>query len=115
MLQAEPLRRPVSGRPVLPDRQGVKRIGTTLASAATAAPYNRTFDSLAFPGRSVLQKFWLLFAQACTLCLAALFVVVTLRPDLLSRPAGRAESVILTQEATTSVVPLCSWFSELPP
>jgi hypothetical protein len=30
----------------------------------------------------VLRKFWLLFAQACTLLLAALFVVVTLRPDL---------------------------------
>ena len=53
----------------------------------------------------MLRKFWLLFAQACTLCLAALFVVVTLRPDLLARPAGRAESVILTQETTTSVLP----------
>ena len=37
----------------------------------------------------MLRKFWLLFAQACTLCLAALFVVATLRPDLLPRLAGR--------------------------
>jgi Do/DeqQ family serine protease len=53
----------------------------------------------------VLRKFWLLFAQACTLCLAALFVVVTLRPDLLARPGTRTEPVVLTQETTTSVVP----------
>ncbi len=37
----------------------------------------------------MLKRFWLLFAQACTLCVAALFVVATLRPDLLSRYAGR--------------------------
>jgi serine protease DegQ len=37
----------------------------------------------------MLRKFWLFFAQAVTLCLAALFVVSTLRPDLLTftRPA----------------------------
>jgi serine protease DegQ len=52
---------------------------------------------------AMLRKFWLLFAQACTLCLAALFVVVTLRPDLLPRGSGRLESVIVTQEAATSV------------
>ena len=51
----------------------------------------------------MLRKFWLLFAQACTLCLAALFVVVTLRPDLLPRAGGRFESVIVTQETATSV------------
>ncbi|MBM3341803.1 MAG: PDZ domain-containing protein [Betaproteobacteria bacterium] len=31
----------------------------------------------------MLRKFWLIFAQAVTLCLAALFVITTLRPDLL--------------------------------
>jgi serine protease DegQ len=36
----------------------------------------------------MLRRFWLLFAQAVTLCLAALFVVSTLRPDLLSWRAG---------------------------
>ena len=52
----------------------------------------------------MLRKLWLIFAQACTLCLAALFVVTTLRPDLLSSrardPAGR---VVLVQETSTPV------------
>ena len=51
----------------------------------------------------MLRKFWLLFAQACTLCLAALFVVATLRPDLLPRVNERAGSVIVTQETATAV------------
>ena len=33
----------------------------------------------------MLRRIWLVFAQACTVCLAALFVVTTLRPDLLAR------------------------------
>ncbi len=53
---------------------------------------------------TMLRKFWLLFAQACTLCLAALFVVATLRPDLLPRVNGPAGSVIVTQETATPVV-----------
>ena len=48
---------------------------------------------------SVLRKFWLLFAQACTLCLAALFVVATLRPDLLPRIAGKNGGVVVLREA----------------
>ena len=54
-----------------------------------------------FPGSnvSVLRKFWLLFAQACTLCLAALFVVATLRPDLLPRIAGKNGGVVVLREA----------------
>jgi hypothetical protein len=51
----------------------------------------------------MLRKFWLFFAQACTLCLAALFVVATLRPDLLARVNGRVGSVIVTQETATPV------------
>ncbi len=50
----------------------------------------------------MLRKFWLLFAQACTLCLAALFVVATLRPDLLAQ-ATRRDGVVLTQETSTPV------------
>jgi serine protease DegQ len=50
----------------------------------------------------VLRKFWLLFAQACTLCLAALFVVATLRPDLLAQ-ATRRDGVVLLQETSTPV------------
>jgi serine protease DegQ len=48
----------------------------------------------------MLRRFWLLFAQACTLCLAALFVVATLRPDLLPRWSSRGNnSVVVLQEA----------------
>jgi len=49
----------------------------------------------------VLKKFWLLFAQACTLCVAALFVVATLRPDLLPRLAGKSGNVVLLQQSGT--------------
>jgi serine protease DegQ len=52
----------------------------------------------------VLRKFWLLFAQACTLVLAALFVVATLRPDLLPRFSGTG-NVVLVQEANGPAVP----------
>ena len=48
----------------------------------------------------MLHKFWLLFAQACTLCVAALFVVATLRPDLLPRLADKTSSVVLLREIT---------------
>ena len=51
----------------------------------------------------MLRKLWLLFAQACTLCLAALFVVATLRPDLLARTGVREAGVVLRQETTTPV------------
>ena len=47
----------------------------------------------------MLRKFWLLFAQACTLCVGALFVVATLRPDLLPRVGGKANNVVLLREA----------------
>ena len=35
----------------------------------------------------MLRHFWLIFAQAATVCLAAWFVLVTLRPDWVARPA----------------------------
>jgi serine protease DegQ len=53
---------------------------------------------------AMLYRFWLFFAQACTLCVAALFVVSTLRPDLVPRLTGRVGNVIVTQETTTPVV-----------
>ena len=52
----------------------------------------------------MLRKFWLLFAQACTLCLAALFVVATLRPDLLPRFTQRAGNVVLMQQSAPTTV-----------
>jgi serine protease DegQ len=50
----------------------------------------------------VLRRFWLLFAQVATICLAALFVVTTLRPDLLARYGGRS-NVVLMQETPVAV------------
>ena len=50
----------------------------------------------------MLHRFWLLFAQVATVCLAALFVVATLRPDLLGRYAGK-NNIVLLQETSTTV------------
>ncbi len=51
----------------------------------------------------MLRKLWLIFAQACTVCVAALFVVATLRPDLLPRLSQRASNVVLLQETSSPV------------
>ena len=51
----------------------------------------------------MLRRFWLFFAQAVTLCLAALFVVATLRPDLLARFNEKGAQVVLFQETSTPV------------
>ena len=51
----------------------------------------------------MLRKFWLIFAQASTVCMAALFIVSTLRPDLLQRVSGKVANVIVTQETRTPV------------
>ena len=50
----------------------------------------------------MLRRFWLLFAQVCTICLALLFVVATLRPDLLRRVSG-GSNVVLVQEAPAAL------------
>ena len=47
-----------------------------------------------------MRRLWLIFAQTCTVCLAVLFVVSTLKPDWISR-VGRATSVVLVQEQVT--------------
>ncbi len=41
----------------------------------------------------MLRKFWLFFAQAVTVCVAALFVISTLRPDLLPWNARSASAI----------------------
>ena len=51
----------------------------------------------------MLRRFWLVFAQACTLCLAALFVVTTLRPDIVARFGEKSGQVVLLQETSTPV------------
>ena len=54
----------------------------------------------------MLHKFWLFFAQAVTVCIAVLFVVTTLRPDLLSWNARPAESVAkVAAPATPATLP----------
>ena len=52
--------------------------------------------------KRTLHHFWLLFAQMATVCLAVIFVVATLRPDLLARVSGR-NNVVVLQEATPAV------------
>jgi serine protease DegQ len=48
---------------------------------------------------TVFRRFWLLFAQACTLTVAALFVVSALRPDLVPRLAGAPGNVVTVRES----------------
>ena len=61
----------------------------------------------------MLRRIWLFFAQACTLCLAALFVVTTLRPDLISRVNDKSGQVVLLQETSTPVsTPAIASFSD---
>src|SRR5438132_6327549 len=50
----------------------------------------------------MLRRFWLLFAQVATVCVAALFVIATLRPDILARVAGK-NNVVLVQEMVPSL------------
>ena len=47
-----------------------------------------------------MRKFWLVFSQAVTICLAALFVISTFRPDLLSlSPRSSGGEVVTIREA----------------
>ena len=50
----------------------------------------------------MVRRFWLLFAQVATICLAALFVVATLRPDLLVRFTGK-NNVVLIEESPVAI------------
>ena len=53
-----------------------------------------------------MRRLWLIFAQACTICLALLFVISTLKPEWLSRAVPIAREVVLVQEdPTPDVVP----------
>src|SRR6185436_18609647 len=72
-----------------------------------------SFPADPLPRDPLLRRIWLVFAQACTLCLAALFVVTTLRPDLLSRTRDQAGQVVLLQETSTPVItPKVASFSD---
>ncbi|HSH91899.1 MAG TPA: trypsin-like peptidase domain-containing protein [Ramlibacter sp.] len=50
-----------------------------------------------------MRRFWLLFAQAVTVLLAAYFVVLTLKPEWLNRPVAGPSRVALSEAPTTTV------------
>ena len=56
-----------------------------------------------------MRKFWLIFAQTATVCLAALFVVSTLRPDLLSWNNRGAVVTVTEPRAETPGRPVTSF------
>jgi len=60
----------------------------------------------------MLRRFWLLFAQIATVCVAALFVVATLRPDLLARVAGKNNVVLVQESAPTVAGPKVESFAD---
>jgi len=60
----------------------------------------------------MLRRFWLLFAQVATVCVAALFVVATLRPDLLARIAGKNNVVLVQETAPTVAGPKVESFAD---
>ena len=49
-----------------------------------------------------MRKLWLIFAQTTTICLAILFVVSTLRPDLLGSTTRASVDVVTTREAAVA-------------
>ena len=79
------------------DRSGAVRRGWCIA-----APVYNAGSRLTISMKPTLHHFWLLFAQIATVCLGILFVVATLRPDLLTRIAGR-NNVVLVQESAPTV------------
>jgi len=60
----------------------------------------------------MLRRFWLLFAQVATICVAALFVVATLRPDLLTRAGVKTNVVLLQESAPTVSAPRIDSFAD---
>jgi serine protease DegQ len=51
-----------------------------------------------------MRKFWLIFAQTATICLAVVFVITTLKPELLP-PGWRGGNVVSFKEAAPDPVP----------
>ncbi|MGE0557297.1 MAG: Do family serine endopeptidase [Burkholderiales bacterium] len=60
-----------------------------------------------------MKNLWLIFCQTATICLAALFVVSTLRPELLGG-SGPAQNAVITvkQPAAESAAPRVASYSE---
>ena len=53
-----------------------------------------------------MRKLWLIFAQTATVCLAVLFVVSTLRPDLLNWSARNSVVTVKEKESLAAEAPL---------
>ena len=51
-----------------------------------------------------MRRLWLIFAQACTISLAVLFVVSTLKPEWLSRAVPIVKEVVTVQADTTAAL-----------
>ena len=60
-----------------------------------------------------MRRIWLVFAQACTVCLALLFVVTTLKPEWLTR-ASKPGKVVLVHEQSAAVTAPLSAGAALP-
>ncbi len=55
-----------------------------------------------------MRKLWLIFAQTVTACLAVLFVITTLKPEWLGKPAGLAPSIVALQESSSAGAPVAA-------
>ncbi|MEP7085572.1 MAG: 2-alkenal reductase, partial [Betaproteobacteria bacterium] len=53
-----------------------------------------------------MRRLWLIFAQACTICLALLFVVTTLKPEWISKAAPIGSVVMVKEQPSATVVPM---------
>jgi len=53
-----------------------------------------------------MRRLWLIFAQACTICLALLFVVTTLKPEWLSRAAKPGNVVLVQEQPASALIPV---------
>jgi serine protease DegQ len=59
-----------------------------------------------------MRKLWLIFAQTTTICLGILFVVSTLRPELLGSTTRASVDVVTTREAPVAAVRPIASYSE---
>lgn len=55
-----------------------------------------------------MRRIWLIFAQSVTVCLAVLFVISTLKPEWLGKPASSTPSIVALQESATTGEPVAA-------
>src|SRR5688572_13514127 len=60
----------------------------------------------------MIRKLWLIFCQTTTVCVAALFVVGTVRPDLLAVPTTRGGVVTIREAEPAAEARKVSSFSD---